>query len=112
MQICTDHDCNCHNHNVDTVNNFVQVSFESSTLNLNFINQPKEGEKFYEILYGPITQGCKNLSSNITGHISNVMSFSLRLNYLEGTQTCFNLFVNNGTRSVRVEGMYVSGKQP
>ena len=94
----------------DTVNNFVQVSFELSVLNLNFIDQPKEGEKSYLIMYGPVTQDCKDLPLKTTGHLSNVNSISLQLNYTESTSICFSLVTNNGTKSVIVEGIYVPGR--
>ena len=94
----------------DTVNNFVQVSFELSVLNLNFIDQSKEGEKSYSIMYGPVTQDCKDLPLKTTGHLSNVNSISLQLNHTEGNSICFFLITNNGTKSTIVEGIYVPGR--
>ena len=88
------------------VNNFTRVSFGSSMINLEFINQPMKGKKFCSLMHGPKTQDCTHVSK-ITGEFSDTNSLSLPLNYdVENTSICFILEANNNTRSVHVEGIH------
>ena len=96
------------NVDTDTINNFTRVSFGSSMIKLEFINQPMQGKKFYSLMYGPKTQfeNCTH-TSQITGQFSGTNSLSLSLDYdVENTSICFILEANNNTRSVRVEGIH------
>lgn len=99
----------------DMVNKFIMVSFdqESSKINLDFINQPQDGQKFYIVRYGPISEGCKNFSiPELTGHLKNTRSVSpmLQLELQEVKSICFIVVANNGTKlNVSVEGTYESG---
>lgn len=98
--------------NVDAVNNFIEVSFDKvqSRIHLKFINQPKIGEKFYSVRYGPTTPGCKYLTSQTKGHLHNLNSLSLELNLVESSSICFIILANNGSKYVSVEGSYNTGK--
>ena len=74
-------------------------------VNLEFINQPMKGKKFYSFMYGPETQDCMYVSFKITGQFSDTNSLSLPL-IMENTSICFILEANNSTKSVRVEGIH------
>ena len=97
----------------DAVNTFINVTFDKvlSRIHIEFINQPKQGEKFYSVRYGPVTPGCGHLPWQTKGHLSNLNSLSLELNILESSSMiCFIVKANNGTNFVSVEGIYNTGE--
>lgn len=96
------------------MNKFIDVSFdkEASSINLKFINQPKESEKHYTVRYGPMNSDCKDLPLQTKGHVSNSNSVSveLNLNLEDTTEVCFSVIVSNGSKTVSMEGAYSFGK--
>lgn len=92
------------------MNKFINVSFDkaASSINLMYINQPKESEKFYTVRYGPVNSNCRDLPLQTKGHLSNSNSVSveLNLNLDDTTEVCFSVVVSNGTKRVSMEGVY------
>ena len=76
-------------------------------MNLTFINQSSEEEKFYSIMYAPVAQGCEQSPIRLTGYLSNTNLISLQLNH--DAEICFILVVSNDTKMLRVEGIYSPG---
>ena len=70
--------------------------------------------KYYLVKYGirtPAGNGCKDLPLHVEGHLSNsnLISLELNLNLKEIVEVCFAVTVNNGTKTMSVEGIYKTG---
>lgn len=88
----------------------------STVIKLNFLNQPKENEKWYTIRHGPANPGCTELPSITKGHLSNSPFISVELNHKSLTEDvtefsiCFEIIVLSGKKTVKMEGTYDFGE--
>ena len=71
-------------------------------ITLNFINQPKESEKWYIIRHGPANPGCTELPSTTKGHLSNSLSISVELHLTDDItkNVCFEIIVRSDDRNL------------
>jgi hypothetical protein len=89
------------------VNRFAMVMFDKIKpgINIVFINERKENDKFYEVEFGPATPDCKYMPLKKKGYISNSNSMSTELKISENNvDICFVATVSNGINSILVEG--------
>ena len=97
------------------MNNFVEVSINDvpANINLKFLNQQAEIEKFYTVRYGPANPGCKNFSLQTKGHLinSNHISIKLILENESSSAICFVVIASNGVKTISVEGIHLFGKR-
>ena len=92
------------------MNNFIKISFVeiTSSINVRFIKQPRESDKYYSVRYGQVDPSCQNLPMLTRGHLSNSNSITIELNINpdKSDEVCLSVIVTNVTKTVSVEGVF------